>query len=259
MRHFKLGFLFLLLVTIPVNAGSIKSAEGLISAMHKKYAGKWYKTLTFVQKNTQYRRDGTTQNSTWYEAMSVPGRLHVDFGSPADDNGMLFVGGKQYIYRQGKLNRSQPMIHSLLVLGFDVYHQSPETTIDQLKKLKFDLSIIREDKWQGRLVYVVGAKTGDNLSRQFWIDKKNLYFVRSLRGVGKDGKALSETQFNKYQKVKGGGWVAPEVVFMINGKPTFKEEYTQMQFNVELNEDLFDPKKWKDVEKTYYMKKKAKG
>jgi len=40
--------------------------------------------------------------------------------------------------------------------------------IEKLKGLKFDLSIEREETWQGRPVYVVGARAGDLHSAQFW-------------------------------------------------------------------------------------------
>jgi len=91
--------------------------------------------------------------------------------------------------------------------------------------LKFDLSIFREDTWQGRPVYVVGAKAGDLHSLQFWIDQKNLYFVRMIRPAGKDGAQTQETQFNKYQKL-GGGWMSPEVIFSVDGKVVTTEEYS---------------------------------
>ncbi len=248
-----------MVTAIPAYAGKIKNAEDLISAMHKKYSSKWYKTLTFVQKNTSYRRDGTTQKSVWHEAMSLPGKLRIDFVPLEKGNGWLFTKGEQHTFSAGKLARSTPMIHPLLVLGFDVYGQSTEKTINQLKALKFDLSVMHTDTWQGRAVYVVGAKKGDLHTLQFWIDKKRLLLARILQPAGRDGKLTSETQFNKYQKVKGGGWISPEVVFMLNGKRTFLEEYTDMQFNIDLNKDLFAPKKWAEVEKNYYKKKKAKG
>ena len=115
-----------------------------------------------------------------------------------------------------------------------------------LKGLKFDLSILREDTWQDRPVYVVGATAGDLLSPQFWIDKQQLYFVRMLRPGGKDGAQTQETQFNKYQRL-GGGWIAPEVIFKVDGRVTTTEEYSEMRANPELDSKLFDPQFWTSV------------
>jgi hypothetical protein len=254
MRNLKVLFL-LLLIAIPAYASKIKNGEELVAAMHKKYANKWYKTLTFVQKNTQYKPDGTTQNSIWYEAMSVPGRLRIDFDPLDSGNGILFADNMQHSIRGGKLDRSQPLVHALLVLGFDVYTQPVERTISQLKELKMDLSVLREDTWEGKPVYVVGAKQGDSRSPQFWVDKKNLYFVRMLEPVGKDKDHVQEVQFNKYQPVKSGGWVSPEVVVIVDGKRVWMEEYTDIQTNVSLDATLFDTQKWTTADRTYFKKK----
>jgi hypothetical protein len=116
----------------------------------------------------------------------------------------------------------------------------------KLQALKFDLSQFREDTWQGRPVYVVGAKAGDLRSPQFWIDQKNLYFVRMLRPTGKDETQTQETQFNKYQKL-GGGWIAPEVIFMVDGKIVTVEKYSEIRGDVKLDPRLFDPQFWTTV------------
>src|SRR5437762_1993496 len=71
-----------------VHASEIKASEDLIHAMQKKYAQSWYKTLTFVQKTTEFEADGKTKVSTWYEALYAPGRLRIDFDPIADGNGI---------------------------------------------------------------------------------------------------------------------------------------------------------------------------
>jgi hypothetical protein len=247
----KLILLSLLLLAVPAMAADIKNGEELIAAMHKRYAGKWYKTLTFVQKTTTYKPDGTSSVETWYEAMSLPGSLRIDIDPLEKGNGILFTGGKVHSFRDGKLAGGRPFVHPLMVLGFDVYGQPVATTIEQVKGIGIDLATMHEAKWQGRDVYVVGAKEGDLTAPQVWVDKKNLYFVRLFERVGKEKKNIQEVQFNKYQKVKGG-WVAPEVVFFVDGRKTIMEEYTDMQGDVQLNADLWNPEKWMEVDRTYY-------
>jgi hypothetical protein len=255
MRNLKTIILLLLLAALPVFAADIKNGEELVAAMHKKYSKKWYKTLVFVQKTTQFRPDGTTQVTTWYEAMQVPGKLRVDIEPLENGSGFMFLDNTQHSFNKGKLARSQPRVHPLLVLGFDVYAQPVEKTVKLLRELNIDLSVFHEETWQGRDVYVVGARAGDLNAPQFWVDKKNLYFVRLIELAGKDKKQVHETQFNKYEKVKGGGWVAPEVVFIVDGKRVLLEEYSDIQTDVKLDENLFDPEKWSEADKTYYKKK----
>ena len=250
-----LKLLILLLVTfMPAYGAKFENGEQLVAAMHKKYDGKWYKTLTFVQKNTAYKPDGTTENSLWYEALSAPGRLRIDFDPLAGGEGIMFVDGQQHTFKDGKLANSRPFIHPLLVLAFDVYTQPVDRTVSQLKELKFDLSQIREDTWKGQPVYVVGAKEGDLKTGQFWVDKKNLLFVRMLQMVGKNKDHVQETQFNKYEKAKGG-WVSTEVLFLVDGKKNWLEEYSDTQANVPLAADLFDTGKWMTTDRKYYIKK----
>ena len=245
-KSIALAFLILLVGSSDILAAKITTTEQLIQAMQTKYAKSWYKTATFVQKTTTFNPDGTKKVETWYEAMSLPGSLRIDFTPTKDGNGILFTNSQIYIFKDGKVDSTRPYVHPLMVLGFDVYGMSQADAMEKLKGLKFDLSILREDTWQGRPVYVVGAKEGDLHSPQFWIDQKNLYFVRMIRPQGQDGAKTQETQFNKYQKL-GGGWISPEVIFMVDGKVNTTEEYTDLRANVTLPDRLFDPQSFATV------------
>ena len=223
--------LFLVLLFAPATYGAkIKTTEDLVSRMQKKYARSWYRTATFVQKTTDYDKDGNKKVSTWYEALSVPGSLRIDFTPIKEGNGILFTDRKIFSFKDGKQESTRPFVHPLMILGFDIYKLPAADVMETLKGLKFDLSILREDTWQGRPVYVVGAKPGDLHSPQFWIDQKNLYFVRMLRPAGKDGAQTQETQFNKYERL-GGGWMAPEVIFKVDGQVRTTEEYSELRAN----------------------------
>ncbi len=244
-------FLFLMvaicLVALPATpVAKIENTNDLIAAMQNKYGNSWYKTATFVQETTNFQPDGTSKVETWYEAMSVPGSLRIDFTPTKDGNGILFTDGKIYVFKNGKVDTTRPFEHPLLILGFDIYRSPASEVTSKLQTLKFDLTQFREDKWQDRPVYVVGAKAGDLHSPQFWIDQKNLYFVRMIRPAGKDGAQTQETQFNKYQKL-GGGWIAPEVIFNVDGKTVTTEKYSDMRADVKLDPKLFDPQFWTTV------------
>ena len=245
MRYFLSLALLLASASFAV-AAKITTSDELIHAMQAKYAKSWYKTATFVQKTTTHQADGRTKVETWYEAMSLPGSLRIDFTPTKDGNGILFTNSQIYVFKNGKIDSNRAFVHPLMVLGFDVYGLPQADVIEKLKGLKFDLSIFRQDTWQGRPVYVVGAKAGDLHPPQFWIDQKNLYFVRMIRPAGRDGAQTQETQFNKYVKL-GGGWMSPEVIFMVDGKITTTEEYSDLRANVKLPDKLFDPQSFATV------------
>src|ERR1041385_7810174 len=127
-------------------AATITTTDQLVQAMQKKYAKSWYKTATFVQKTTNIDKDGNKKVETWYEAMSLPGSLRIDFTPTKDGNGILFTNGQVYSFKNGKVDTNRPYVHPLMVLGFDIYGMPQADVIEKLKGLKFDLSIFREDR-----------------------------------------------------------------------------------------------------------------
>jgi hypothetical protein len=223
----------LLLGAVVLLGPSPKNGEELIREMHEKYTGKWYHTLTFTQQTTH--EDGKIE--TWYEAARIPGYLRIDIAPLDSMNAIIFREDSLYVFRGGHPVPARAYVHPLMVLGFDVYADSPEKTIEKLHGLQFDLSKLREDQWQGRAVYVVGADAGDTTSAQFWVDKERLITVRLLQ-PGQNGGM--ESLFNKYQRL-GSGWVSPEMIFYRNGKMFQKEEYSDIRADVTLPAELFDP------------------
>ena len=233
------------LTAAPSPASPPANGVELIRQMHAAYAGKWYRTLTFVQK-TSYP---DARVETWYEAMELPGKLRIDVAPFDSMKALIFRSDSIYQYEGGKAGAPKPMIHPLMVLGFDVYGQSPEVTVAKLRQLGFDLDPVREATWQGRKHWVVGRIDPDSLSREFWVDAERLVFTRLVqaapRGSATPGKrTLAEIQFNRYEKL-GGGWVAPEVAFFHNGERVQMEEYSQMRADVALEPGIFDPGPWK--------------
>lgn len=213
----------------------------LIRAMHDRYHKVWYHTLTFVQTTTISQP--VPHQETWYEAARIPGELRIDIAPLDSGNTILFRADSLYRFQQGQLRRSRAFVHPLMVLGFDVYADPAERTIDKLHALGFDLGLIREDSWQGRPVYVIGAGAGDTTSAQFWIDSERLVFVRMLEPAPDGSGATAETQFNRYQLL-GKGWISIEVIFKVNGTVVTKEEYADVKGDVALPEALFDPRQY---------------
>lgn len=237
-----------LLLTLPspaiVQGSSLPSpprnGDELLSLMRDRYFGKWYRTLTFTQKTTM--PNGKIE--TWYEALELPGKLRIDVAPLDSGKTLLFRNDSLYVFEQKTLKASHPLVHPLMVLGFDVYQAPVKETAEKLRGLQFDLSQLYQTTWRGRPTYVVGATPGDSTSPQFWIDAERLYFVRSLEPSKKDPSVINETIFDKYLPL-GGGWVETEVLFLANGKQQVKEEYSDPKANVKLDPAIFDPRAWK--------------
>lgn len=227
------------------HAGPAKIADGkdLIRAMHERYRHDWYETLTFEQASITHNPDGTSKSEIWHEAAMLPGRLRIDMGEPRQGNGALIADGKLTRFQAGKATVSRPLVHMLLVLGFDVYRQPARRTIEEVASQGFDLTKMHEDTWDGAAVYVVGADAGDLRTKQFWIDRKRLLFVRLIEPDERDRTKTDDTRFTDYRRTSPG-WVAARVEFYLGGRNVFSEHYSDIQVNPKLDPAIFDPRRF---------------
>lgn len=230
-------------VAAPVRV-SYATGQDVLAAMRARYDGKWYKTLTFKQKTSRLTADGKWNVQTWYEAMKIPGSLRIDFDPISAGNGVIYARDSAFTVSGGRPLRGSPAINELLLLGFDVYGNTPARTAAILRKEGFDLTRVHADTFQGRPMIVVGARAGDTRSKQFWIDAERLYFVRELSRAPRDSTKVQDVRFVNYQR-EGDGWMAPRVEIHTDGKLVFFEDYSDIRTNVELSDDLFDPGKFK--------------
>ena len=224
----------------------IRDGQALLTAMHDRYQGGWYDSVVFKQKSITLNADGTSSTEIWDEALLLPGKLRIDKEPHSDGNGYLFADGALTVFDKGKAAAPRPYVHMLLVLGFDVYRQPAETTIKLVKDRGIDLAQIHEETWDGEPVYVVGAAKGDGKSKQFWVEKKRLLFVRLIEPDQREPEKIRDSRFLNYQKV-GAGWLSERVEFYTDGKNSFREEYFDVKGNVKLDPALYDGSKFTET------------
>ena len=231
-----------------VNRTTPASGVELLQRMHDAYDGKWFKTLTFVQKTTLNRPNGVVDTATWYEALKSPDRLRIDFGDPSKGNGALYTADSLYVVRAGKVARSVADGNPFLPFVAGVYDQPLQTTLRQLAPYRFDLTRVRADTWQGQSVYVVGAASPQDLdSPQFWIERDRLQPVRILIKLSPAPEAKpNDIRLESYVPL-GGGWLATRVLIMEGGVVRQAEDYSDWKSNVALPNDLFVAEKWSAV------------
>lgn len=244
-RALRLMALLLLFTAPAVLAAPAKIANGkdVLRAMHDRYQHDWYQTLTFEQASITHNPDGTSKTEIWHEAAMLPGKLRIDMGELSQGNGALIADGTLTRFQAGKATMSQPFVHMLLVLGFDVYRQPVKRTIAEVADQGFDLSKLHEATLDGVPVYVVGANAGDLTTNQFWIDKKRLLFVRLIAPDIRDRTKIDDTRFTDYRRVSPG-WVAAGVELYIGGKNVFSERYSAIRVNPKLDPAIFDPRQF---------------
>lgn len=216
----------------------------VITAMRDRYAGRWYRTLTFRQKTAQLTANGTWNIQTWYEAMRLPGRLRIDFDPVRAGNGVLYARDSQFVVTNGRVVRADPGINDLLLLGFDIYENTTARSAALLRAQGFDLARVHRNSFEGRPMIVVGARAGETRRKQFWVDAERLYFVRLLQPAPRDSTKLQDIRFLNYER-RGEAWIAPRVEIHTDGKLTFYEDYLDIRTDVPLDENLFDPTRWR--------------
>lgn len=242
----QLVILFILIFSCRTNAqtsANYKNGNDLIKAMYHKYEGKWYKYFTFSQNMEFYRNDSLIKKDVWHEAALFPGNLLIKFGEKNAMDGVLFSNFNVYSFQKDKEMQSAPMVHDLLLVGLDVYFYKPEFTCHLLDSLGYDLKKIREDVFEGRKVFVVGANKDDLESPQFWIDAERLYMHRII--YKKKGK-VSDVIFADYEKMKNY-WVSKTIIFKQNGKLNLIERYYDIKFPKQIPTEYFDPSKFNSV------------
>ncbi|MEQ1693709.1 MAG: hypothetical protein ABMA00_20640, partial [Gemmatimonas sp.] len=211
--------------------------EGAIRAVHTRWNGKTYRTLTFVQE-TQF---GDGRKEIWYESLKAPGLLRIDI-APGDSTARMMLFRQDSIY-QGRVGRNvqgRPYVHPLMVLFTDISSSDPSVTIAKVAKMGFDLTKSRDDSFQGKAVLVIGAGVGDSTSSQFWIERDRQLVVRLIEKEARPGAGISDTRVVQYARA-GAGWVESEIVFYQGGKMAQRELYTEIKTDVPLDDAIFQP------------------
>lgn len=229
----------------PTRQAGYATGAAVVAAMHDRYAGRWYHTVTFRQKTSRLRPDGTWDVQTWYEALELPGRLRIDFDPVSGGNGVLYARDSQFVAANGRLVRAEPGINDLLLLGFDVYANPVARTDSLLRRQGFDLARVHEDSLEGRRMIVVGALAGEPRRKQFWVDADRLLFARLMEADPRDSTRVQDIRFVNYQP-RGEAWISPRVEIHTGGKLVFSEDYFDIRTDVPLDESIFDPTPWRN-------------
>jgi hypothetical protein len=222
----------------------ISTSGSLIREMHDRYAGKWYKTLTFDQTNTFYTSGGKEQKSQWMQRLRVPGRLRIDFLPLSSKSGMLIQNNRVITFDNGRRVDSRRAIQPVLTLTGDVYAIPASVTLRRLDSLGVDLGKFHEERWQGKRVYVMGAERGDLESTQIWVEADRLLLLRIIqRDKRGDRSVITDTHVGDYREVNGYA-VAFEFTSYRGGKVFFKEQYDNVKVNEPIRDELFDASRW---------------
>jgi hypothetical protein len=222
------------------SASAPSSGVELLQRMHDRYAKSWYHSLSFTQSTEVHLPNDSVVHQTWWETASGPGYLRIRRLANDDRNVSIYRKDSLYTRRNGGPWQGRKLRNDLLVLGFDVYRQPVDTSAQILREEGYDLGVVSEGTWDGRPVWIVGAKSGDVTTPQFWIDKERLVYVHSImRGIRDTTKTATVT-FGDYAPL-AGGWISRDVSIEEGGKLLQREVYRDIKANVDAPLAIFDP------------------
>lgn len=229
-------------------SGKITTASGLINAMHARYDGKYFKTMTFRQDNRAYTTTGGEHKSQWFVHVQAPGKLRIAFLPLEQKSGLVQVGERVASFDNGIRVDFRPSVNPVLLLAVDAYAGPTATVLRGLDSLGVDTGVIRTDEWDGRRVYVIGAKAGDSTSSQVWIDAEHLRLVRFIqRAAGRGTRTIvSDIRVRNYREIDGYE-IPTELLTLRNGRLVWREQRTNIRINPELPAGVFNQALWRTI------------
>jgi hypothetical protein len=233
---------------VPQGVPLPRSGREVLQRMHDRYAGRWFRTLTFVQRTTMLRPDGTEAVETWYEAARAPDRLRIDRGDPAHGHGVLTTPDSTWVLRDGRVVQRVAHGNELIPFVMGVYTQPVDETLRDLAAVPIAMARVRQDRWQDRETWIVGAAdASDTTSAQFWVDAERLVLVRLLVPGGPGAQApVQDIRFDAYVPL-GGSWLATRVAMYVAGRRVLFEEYSRYTADPPLPDATFDVARWREA------------
>ncbi len=230
----------LLALVCVIGASWVKTpvtGKELLTTMHEKYAGKWYKTFQFKQTTDMYKNDSLIRSQVWNEYIQFPQNFRIDFGNADSGNAVIFKNDSSYYFKNSQLLRTNYYPNDLLFLLGGMYFYPLDEAIAKMKTYGFDINKFHVTKWNGNDVYVIGSNKDDEETNQAWFDKEHYNLVRMIKYEnGRKEDALLEDHVKL-----NGGFSETLVKFYLDGKLLQVEKYFDLEANVVINPAIFDP------------------
>jgi len=130
----------------------------------------------------------------------LPGSLRTDVLS-GDRTSLVRNRHRLSLFRNGKRVATSTGVDLRTLLAFDVFAQGIDTTIMWLDSARVRFGYAREDEWNGRRAWVVGAMAGDDSSTQFWVDARNWRLLRVIQREPDNPRVLTDARYIAYDEL----------------------------------------------------------
>lgn len=227
------------------SAGPPRSGLEVIGWMRYAYPSRDLKSLAFTVSTTEYRADSSRlARSRAYAAL--PGKLRVTLLPASIRSGYVRDRQRLAVFERGRKVLSVNRVDLAMLLAYDVFAQSVDTTIMWLDSAHVRFGLLRRGELDGRRVWVVGALEGDTTSAQFWVDAERWRVVRVIQREPQTPNEISDTRFTDFTEVLSVP-VPLRIEVRRGGRVALRQDIFDVAVNPSLPSRAFDLSRWREV------------
>lgn len=179
----------------------IEPRNGLevVGAMRRAHPSRALRSLSFSINATDFRAD-SSQTAAGHAVAVLPGKLRFAALPTSRRSGYVRDRQQLSVFERGRRVSSQSRVDLAMLLAYDVFAQSLDSTVRWLDVARVRIGVSRRDQFHGRKVWVVGAAEGDVASAQFWVDADRWRVVRVIQRDPHAPGTIIDLRFSEFDE-----------------------------------------------------------
>jgi len=213
--------------------------------MRYAHSSRALRTLAFTLTTREQHAGGPrTARARAYAAL--PGKFRITSLPTSSHTGIVRNRHQLSVFERGRRVGTATRVDLAILLAYDVFAQSIDTTIMWLDSARVRFGLARRDELDGRRVWVVGAPQGDTTSEQFWVDADRWHVLRVIQRDPRSPRDLIDIRFTEFVELLGVPVPMRSVIYR-HGRLEMSQEVSQVTVNRRVPASAFDLSRWTDV------------
>jgi hypothetical protein len=227
--------------------GEVAPRNGLevVGAVRRAHPSRALRSLAFTLTTIGASEDSARETRARAHA-SLPGRFRLTRLPLSARSGYVRNRQRVSVFESGRRVVSANRVDLALLLAYDLFAQSLDTTIMWLDSARVRFALARRDEFDGRDVWVVGALEGDTTSLQFWVDAEHWRVVRVIQRDPGAPRDIIDIRFAEFAPVLDVP-VPMRITTYRNGELSMVQEVSNLAVNPSLPSSTFDLSRWREV------------
>jgi len=218
----------------------------VIGAMKRAHPSRALRSLAFTLTTTEHRADSSGPLRARAYAR-LPGKFRVNRLPSSTRTGYVRDRQRLAVFESGRRIATTNRVDLAMLLAYDVFAQSIDTTIIWLDSARVRFALARRDELDGRPVWVVGSLgEEDTTSLQFWVDEERWRVLRVIQGDPRAPNDIVDVRFTEFTYVLDVPVPMRSMTYR-NGMLALTQEVSNIAVNPSLPSSAFDLSRWRDV------------